>query len=33
VAQLVETLHYMPDGRGLGFQIGYFFDVVLPAAL
>jgi hypothetical protein len=36
VAQLVEALHCMPEGRGVRFPIvslEFFIDIILPAAL
>jgi hypothetical protein len=36
VAQLVEALHYKPEGRGFDSQWGiwnFFIDLILPAAL
>jgi hypothetical protein len=35
VAHLVETLRYMPEGRGFDSQVSleFFIDIILPAAL
>jgi hypothetical protein len=35
VAQLVEALRYKPEGRGFDSNgvIGFFIDIILPAAL
>ena len=33
VAQLVEALPYKPEGRGFDYPLGFFIDIILPAAL
>jgi hypothetical protein len=33
VAQLVEALHYKPEGRGFDFRLEFFIDIILSAAL
>ena len=35
VAQLVEALRYMPEGRGFGsrWSLEFIIDIILPAAL
>jgi hypothetical protein len=36
VVQLVEALHYKPEGRGVRFpmvSLEFFIDIILPAAL
>jgi hypothetical protein len=33
VAQLVEALHYKPEGRGFDSRLEFFIDIILPVAL
>ena len=33
VAQLVEALHYKPEGRGFDSRWCHFIDIILPGAL
>jgi hypothetical protein len=30
VAQLVEALHYKPEGRGFDSRLGFFINIIFP---